>query len=543
MVDSATSSSWTAFRSGGFRAIWFAAAISGTCAAAQATAATWAISQLSQSTLLLSLTSTFASLPLFFFTLPAGALADMVNRVKLVRITHVWLAAAAGGLAILGWSHLLRGNLVLFFVFLIGTGFAFSAPAFSSLLTDFVSSQELQSASVLNGLQLNLADIVGPALAGALIPVMGPNGIFAMTSLCFLLVTLSLSRCRPPKGRPDSVMEDFFQACATAVHYVRYAPGVQVILARQVLFSGLVAAIPALLPVIALKELHMDAANLGLVYTSMGVGAVITACFLLPWGRVRYAPNALTRLAAYLLVLVIFLMAFVHQTQLFLIVAGFAGVAWTSAANELWLAGQRAMPGWARGRMNAMVIMFSEGAMALGGIIYGATAQIFGVTAVLVAVAVSILLLLLAFRLLSSPLSIDFTENLSFEPAALTLSPQDFIHVPQPKDGPVLITIDFEVDETRGRELDSFINELRLLHLRNGAYSWQLYADPARPTHFHVQIMMPSWSQYLLQLERTTKTEQKTIDRAFDLHLGRNPPDLRTYIRVNKTFHEGSETR
>jgi hypothetical protein len=193
--------------------------------------------------------------------------------------------------------------------------------------------------------------------------------------------------------------------------------------------------------------------------------------------------------------------------------------------------------------MNAMVIMFSEGAMALGGIIYGATVQISGVTAVLVAVAVSILLLWLAFRLLSSPLSIDFTENLRFEPAAITLSPQDFIHVPQPKDGPVLITIDFEVDETRGGELDSFINELRLLHLRNGAYSWQLYADPARPTHFHVQIMMPSWSQYLLQLERTTKTEQKTIDRAFGLHLGRNPPDLRTYIGVNKTFQEGSETR
>jgi hypothetical protein len=366
--------------------------------------------------------------------------------------------------------------------------------------------------------------------------VIGPNGIFAMTGLCFLLVTLSLSRCRQPKGQSDFAMENFFQACATAVHYVRYAPGVQVILTRQVLFSGLVAAIPALLPVIALKELHMDAGNLGLLYTSMGVGSVITASFLLPWGRARYAPNALSRLAAYLLVLVIFLMAFVHQTQLFLIVAAFAGVAWTSAANELWLAGQRAMPGWARGRMNAMVIMFSEGAMALGGIICGATAQIFGVTSLLVAVAVSILILLLTFRLLSSPLSIDFTQKLSFEPGAVIPLSQDFIHVPHPKDGPVLITIDFEVDETRGRELDSFINELRLIHLRNGAYSWQLFADPARPTHFHVQIMMPSWSQYLLQRERITKTERQMLDQAISLHLGQSPPEFRTYTRVNKTF-------
>jgi hypothetical protein len=174
-------------------------------------------------------------------------------------------------------------------------------------------------------------------------------------------------------------------------------------------------------------------------------------------------------------------MAFVRQTQLLLVVAAFAGVAWTSTANELWLAGQRAMPGWARGRMNATVIMFSQGAMALGGIIYGTTAQTFGVTAVLVAVAVLILVLLLTFQLLSSPLSIDFTQRLSFETGAVTPWSQRFIYVPEPRDGPVLITIDFQVDESRGRELDSFMSELRLIHLRNGAYSWQLFADPARP--------------------------------------------------------------
>jgi Transmembrane secretion effector len=226
------------------------------------------------------------------------------------------------------------------------------------------------------------------------------------------------------------------------------------------------------------------------------------------------------------------------KTQLLLVVAAFAGVAWTATGNELWLAGQRAMPGWARGRMNATVIMFSQGAMALGGVIYGTTAQKFGVTSVLVAAAVLILVLLLTFRLLSSPLSIDFTQRLSFEPGAVTPLSQNFIHVPQPRDGPVLITIDFQVDETRGRELDNFMNELRLIHLRNGAYSWQLFADPARPNHFHVEIMMPSWSQYLLHCERITKAEKEVIDRAISLHLGKDPPETRMYIRVNKTFRD-----
>jgi MFS family permease len=543
MVKSATSSSWTALRNRGFRAIWIASVISGTCASAHGMAATWTVNQLSQSTLLLSMMSTFISLPFFLFTLPAGALADMADRAKLVRITHVWLAASAAGLAILGWLHLLNGSLVLLFVFLMGAGFAFNAPAFSSLLTDIVSDEELPSASILSGLQLDIAGMIGPALGGALIPLIGTNAIFAANGICFLLVNLALLRWRQPKSRPRAVMENFFQSFATAVHYVRYAPGMQVILARQILFCLLVAAIPALLPVIGLKVLHVDATGLGLLYTSMGVGSVITAAFILPWARARYSPNTLTRLAGYLLALVILSMAFVRQTQLLMVVAAFAGVAWTSTANELWLAGQRAMPGWARGRMNATVIMLSQGSMALGGVIYGTTAQIFGVTTVLVAVAVLIPVLLLTFQLLSSPLSIDFTQRLSVEPGAVTPLSHDFIHVPQPRDGPVLTTIDFQLDETRGRELDGFMNEIRLIHLRNGAYSWQLFADPARPNHFHVEMMMPSWSQYLLQHERITKAERQVIDRALSLHLGENPPETRMYIRVNKIFREVTGTR
>src|SRR5258708_21397152 len=136
----------------------------------------------------LSVWWSFFPLPFFLFTLPAGALADMVDRAKLVRIAHIWLAASAGGLAILGWSHLLDGNLVLLFAFLIGAGFAFNAPAFASLLTDIVSDEELPSASVLSGLQLDIAGMIGPALGGAVIPLIGTNSIFATNGVCFLLI-------------------------------------------------------------------------------------------------------------------------------------------------------------------------------------------------------------------------------------------------------------------------------------------------------------------------------------------------------------------
>jgi len=171
-AKSAASSSWTALRNRTFRVIWFASLVSGICASAHGTAATWAINELSHSALFLSMISAFTSLPFFLFTLPAGAIADMMDRGRLARIMHIWLAAAAGGIAVLGWLHLLNGYLFLLFVFLIGTGFSFNAPAFCSLLTDIVSSEELPSATVLNGLQLDLSGMIGSALGGALIPLM-----------------------------------------------------------------------------------------------------------------------------------------------------------------------------------------------------------------------------------------------------------------------------------------------------------------------------------------------------------------------------------
>src|SRR6201996_4813493 len=97
------SSTWTALKNPAFRKLWFATVISGTCVAAHDTAATWSMNLLTASPLLISLMSTVASLPFFLFTLPAGALADKVDRQKLVCTVNVCLAATALTLAVLGW--------------------------------------------------------------------------------------------------------------------------------------------------------------------------------------------------------------------------------------------------------------------------------------------------------------------------------------------------------------------------------------------------------------------------------------------------------
>src|SRR6201999_2280364 len=133
----------------------------------------------------------------------------------------------------------------------------------------------------------------------------------------------------------------------------------------------------------------------------------------------HFSPNTLTRLAAVVGATVSFLMAFVREEPLFLLVAAVAGIAWTVSAAELWVAAQRAMPGWARGRMNATVIMVSQGAMALGGILWGMIATA-GINAALIVAALLVLATLIPTHLLRHPWSIDFT--MTAEPDAVPMA-------------------------------------------------------------------------------------------------------------------------
>jgi predicted MFS family arabinose efflux permease len=402
------SSTWTALKNPAFRKLWFATVISGTCVAAHDTAATWSMNLLTASPLLISLMSTVASLPFFLFTLPAGALADKVDRQKLVCAINLWLAATAVGLAVLGWFHLLNPYLILVCVFLIGVGFAFSAPAWTSIVPQVVSDTELPSAVILGGLQFNLAGIIGPALGGLLVPLAGANFVFALNGACFLLVVMAAWQWKQPTKPAKLPPERFFKSFRTVVHYVRCAPGLQVVLARNFLFSLFISPIPALIPVVGLRVLHLSPSNLGLLFTSMGAGSVLGVIFIFPWLRRRFSPDSLTLSANLLIVIAYVMMSFVRQAEAFLIVAALAGMGWTLSASELWVAAQHAVPSWARGRLNATVIMISQGAIVFGGAIWGLAAAMTGATCALFGAAI----LFLVSLLLAGRLSINFTRNL-----------------------------------------------------------------------------------------------------------------------------------
>jgi MFS family permease len=159
-MEKKSTSTWFALRNPVFCRLWLASVLSGTVVSAQDMAATWLMHDLGASSLLLSLMTTAASAPFFLFTLPAGAVADIVNRRVVIGSAVVWQGACAALLALGAWARVISPNSVLAGIFALAIGLAFGAPVWGAFVPDVVSKDELSSAITLGGVQLNLSGIM-----------------------------------------------------------------------------------------------------------------------------------------------------------------------------------------------------------------------------------------------------------------------------------------------------------------------------------------------------------------------------------------------
>ncbi len=337
-------------------------------------------------------------------TLPAGAFADAFNEGRILRLANLWLAGCAGALALLGWAGMLNPVLLLVGVFFLGMGFAINAPAWASLVPQVVTDEELPSALTLSGVQLNISGILGPALAGVLLTRVGAPVVFALNSLGFLLVFATIPTLQKTGSGLSQTLASFGHSILSTFRYAAQTENVRNILLRNAIFSFFVVVVPALAPVLLLKELRLDASSLGLVFASMGVGSVLSAIFAIPWLRSRFSTGALMMIAQVTLAGVYLLMAMVHHCLYCLVPMALAGASWTLAASELWVIAQRAIPNSMRGRISALMMVLSQGAMTLGAIIWGLTAELAGtrltlLTAAFLFLIAAILGAILLFRI------------------------------------------------------------------------------------------------------------------------------------------------
>jgi Transmembrane secretion effector len=237
----------------------------------------------------------------------------------------------------------------------------------------------------------------------------------------------------------------------------------------------------------------------------------------------------LTILAGITLVTVFVFMALVPNLWIFLPVAALAGISWTASASELWIAGQRAMPDWARGRLNAVHMMASQGGVALGGIIWGWSATSFGLDETLLGGAI----LLVISLIVAVPLSINFAHSLDLDPAPLE-GFHDFPLMPKLNEGPVTVTTEYVISPQDRNEFLALMEQVRLIFLRNGAFLFRVDENLENPETFRTEMLVSSWAEHTRQLARMTKMESEIFQRVLGMHVGDKGPAVRHYVKADR---------
>ena len=360
-----------------FRSLWIAAVISYTGTWMQNVGAGWLMTQLTVSPLMVSLVQGAAAIPVFLVVLPAGALADMVDRRRLLLFTQGWMVLAAAALGILTLVNLVNPWVLLVFTFLMGLGAVMNDPAWQAITPDVVSRSRHASAVALNSAGFNVARAVGPALGGLVVAAAGAGWSFLLNAASFFGVILFLYRWkREPEAMP---MRGVREAILEGFRHVRGAPEVRSVLIRTGAFSIGAASLLALLPVVCQPH---GAQGYGFLLTCFGLGALSGAA-VLPRFRLRYSVDGLVAGATVVFAAMTFLAGQVHIFEGLCLVLFTAGAAWIGILACFNVVAQTMCPSWMRARALSMYLLVLQGGMAIGSAVWGELASRQGVPAAL----------------------------------------------------------------------------------------------------------------------------------------------------------------
>jgi len=373
-----TDAAWEPLREPLFRSLWIAAVISYTGTWMQNVGAGWLMTQISTSPLMVSLVQAAASIPVFLVVLPAGALADMVDRRRILLFTQSWMIAAAVALGILTLIHAVNPWVLLTFTFLMGFGAVMNDPAWQAITPDVISPARHASAVALNSAGFNVARAIGPALGGIVVAAAGAGWSFLLNAASFLGVVYFLYQWkRAPHQSPEN--SGVLKAVWEGFRYVRGAPQVRSVLIRTGAFSVGATSLLALLPVVCQPH---GAQGYGFLLTCFGLGALAGAA-VLPRLRLRYSVDGLVAGATVVFAAMTFAAGQVHIFEWLCLVLFTAGAAWIGILACFNVVAQTMCPSWMRARALSMYLLVLQGGMALGSALWGELAARQGVPAAL----------------------------------------------------------------------------------------------------------------------------------------------------------------
>lgn len=507
-----------------FRALWIATIVSNVGTWMNDVGSSWLMTSLSPSPLWVAMVQAATTLPMFLFALPGGALADVVDRRKLLLASQVLILIGAAALATTTALALTTPLILLALTAVMGLGAALSAPAFQAIVPELVERPALADAVALNSLGVNIARAIGPALGGVIVAMAGPTAVYALNAVSILAVlgVLFAWKRQPTTGALPP--EHFLGALRAGYRYARHAPALQLVLLRAVAFFLFSSALWALLPLVGRRELGLDAAGYGALLGAMGFGAVLGALALAKV-RKRVSANHLSLAASLLFAIATLALAHAGNAWIAGGVMVLAGLAWITMLSGLNVAAQMAVPSWVKARALAIYLLVFQGAMTLGSLVWGALASRTDIATALTVAGIALGLATatgLRFRLPAAG-TMDLTPSGHWAEPAVAGQPEA-------DRGPVMILIEYRIEPGQVPDFIKAIQPFRAVRKRDGALLWNVFEDAADPGLVIESFVVPSWLEHLRQHERITHDDRLTQDQIRRFHIGETPPRVRHLI-------------
>jgi MFS family permease len=506
--DTLVPSLWTPMKRPAYRALWTGGSIYFIGGAMQAMAVAWYIVQVTQSPLLAALVQTALFLPMFLISMPAGVLADVANRKKVLQwslgvqvLTGICLGLAVGSGKAAGPGG---PALLLMLMFISGICTALLSPSWNTTVTDTIPRSELGMAITAVGVSYNAARAIGPAIAGWIFSEFGPGWVFVIAVLCVLAMIESLRRYPPDPHPPSRLpMERLWSGSISGIRYARYSRKILAQLVRTMAYGLTGSALWALLPVVAQKQLGLGAQGFGLLMGCLGSGAVLIGLVIGPL-RTRFGLEALVSTGCLVFALVMLIVSFSTIPWVVYVALGFGGAAWLAVMSSLNTATQATASHWVRARATALHTLSALGAFAIGSALWGALSEIIGLSVTLTVAAMAMLGGLLLAR--AFPLRVG--GNLE----VLAAPPRPELNIPnEPEmdDGPIAVEIHYEIRSAEAQAFLTQAEKLRNIRKRDGATFWRIYRDLYADGHYTERFIVNSWAEYLHLRARSTLADHE----------------------------------
>jgi MFS family permease len=500
-------SRWGAFASVAFSLMWTASTVSNFGIAMFDAASGWFMANMSPDPTVVALIQTATSLPLFLFTIPAGALTDLVCPRALLLFSSLGVLAVSAAFALAVSLGLASPSLLLAVTFLLGVGGALSAPAWVSISPLLVPRDDLDSATAATTVGYNLSRAVGPALGGLIIAwagVAAPYWIFAIANV---FVVAALIWWRPPKRVSSSLpAERLTSAIRTGLRHARNNRHLHATLVRTLAFFPFASAYWALLPLVARSQSAQGPAFYGLLLGAIGIGAILGSASL---GRLKawVGPDGLVAWSSLATAGALVMFGLANGPWLAYGACVLAGAAWTLTISTLYVSAQVALPDWVRGRGLAIFLTVIFGASTFASVLWGHIAALRSVDiSFYIAAASMVLAIPLSW---GSRLQTGAGENL--QPALHWRTPRVAFDVAW-RQGPALVTIRYRIDPADRDEFLRAMQDRGAERRRDGAYAWGVFEELASEGWYTETFLIESWLELMHLYERVTHADRDAED-------------------------------